>query len=54
MPIQNNSLLGSTSLLFTVYITDPSHNYGWHLKCQNNLWAGSEIVTMLATFTDVL
>lgn len=46
------NLLGSTSLLFTAYITDPSHNYGWHVKSQNSLWTDSQIVTMLATFTD--
>jgi hypothetical protein len=40
------------NLLFTAYTTDPSHNYGWHLKCQNSFWTDTEIVTMLATFTD--
>jgi hypothetical protein len=51
-PTQTNNFLGSTCLLFTAYITDPSHNYGWHLECQNSLWTDTEIVTMLATFTD--
>jgi hypothetical protein len=53
-PTQNNSLLGSTILLFTAYITDPSHNYGWHLRSPNSLWTDSEILTMLATFTGEL